>query len=76
MPATRCKFVCNSVNKRKGFNGHEFVYDATFVPVFNGSDENKAFFAATPAGNISVSSFVADTFQPGKEYFVDFTLAE
>lgn len=48
-------------------------------PVYTGSDENKAFFAYTPAGSISlgvVNEEACKQFEVGKEYYVDFTLAE
>ena len=40
------------------------------------SEENKAFYAATPHGEIEltvVSEAAAATFTPGQAYFVDFT---
>lgn len=73
---TRCKFKCQSVTKRLGFNGDPFNYDAEFQVVYGGSPENKAFFAATPSGSIKVATFKEDQFVPGKEYYVDFTPAE
>jgi hypothetical protein len=75
----RAKFKCNGVTKRTGFNGEEFVYDAKFGAVYGGaegaSEENKKFWAATPAGEISVTSVRCDQFEPGQEYYVDFTPA-
>lgn len=70
----RCKFKCQSVTKRVGFTKvDEFVYDAELQAVYGDSPENKAFFAATPNGNIKVGTVRQDTFVPGLEYFVDFT---
>ena len=47
-------------------------------PVYTGSDENKAFFAATPGGQIILSvvnKAAADQLVQGKEFYVDFTEA-
>lgn len=41
--------------------------------------ENAEFFAATPGGNINldaVNEVVADQFEIGEEYYVDFTRAD
>lgn len=72
---TRAKFKCHSVEKRIGFNGHPFVYAAKMQVVYTDSEENKNFFAATPAGTIELSTVAQDVFEPGKEYYVDFILA-
>lgn len=48
-------------------------------PVYSGSEENKAFFAATPGGQILlhvVNESAAVQFVEGQEYYVDFTPAE
>lgn len=69
----RAKFKCNSVG---------YFPDTCTVslsPVTNGSDENKEFFKYTPGGNIEmsvVSKATADMFEPGKEYYVDFSKVE
>lgn len=73
---TRCKFRCDSVEKAKGFNGHEFVYTAKFNAVYGDSEENKKFFAATPSGQITLALIVSDQFQPGKEYYLDISPVE
>jgi hypothetical protein len=37
----------------------------------------KSFFTSTPSGSISVSSFNSeDYFEPGKEYYIDFSKGE
>lgn len=69
---TRAKFTCNSIEKKVGFNGHEFVYAAKFGVVYSGSPENQKFFAATPSGSIELSTVAGDVFNPGKAYYVDF----
>ena len=71
----RAKFKCNSVTKRTGWNGSEFVYDAKFSPVTSGSDENKKFYAATPGGECNLISILPDAFVVGSEYYLDFTPA-
>ncbi len=76
MSSIRCKFVCTSVTKSKGWGDHEFLYAARFEAVQGGSDENKSFFAATPCGSVEVSTVASDKFEVGKEYFLDFTPAE
>jgi hypothetical protein len=76
MDKVRAKFRCHTVAKRQGFNGHPFVYDAQFGAVSGDSGENKQFFAATPAGSISLTSILPDAFEPGKDYYVDITPAE
>ncbi len=67
--AVRAKFHCNFKNDNTIF----------LCPVYTGSDENKAFFAATPGGQITLNVLnpaAAEQFVQGKEYYVDFTLAE
>lgn len=48
-------------------------------PVVSGSEENKAFYRWTPGGSILLSTVNKDAaaeFVVGKEYYVDFTIAE
>lgn len=76
----RCKFTCVSVTKRKGFGEFAFVYDATLHPVtphsgHEPSEENRAFFAATPSGQITVGTVAGDRFVVGQDYYIDFTPA-
>ena len=73
---TRCKFKCESVTKRNGHSGHEFVYDAEFIVVYGDSPENTKFFAATPSGKLNVAQGVEDRFVAGKEYYIDITEVE
>ncbi len=72
----RCKFECVSVTKRKGWVANQILYDAEFLAVMSGSEENKAFFAATPSGKLNVATVVPDVFEVGKSYYLDVTLAE
>ncbi len=66
----RCKFVCSYKDEKTG--------QLSFSPVYSGSDENKAFFAATPGGNInfySTNAAAFNAFETGKEYYVIFEKA-
>jgi len=48
-------------------------------PVVGGSPENDSFFKYTPAGCISLSTVnesAVEQFEPGKEFYVDFTPVE
>jgi len=43
------------------------------------TEENEKFFKATPSGSLefnSVNQDAAKMFEPGKEYYIDVTLAE
>lgn len=57
-------------------------YEIELVPVIGDpakSPENKEFFKTTPGGQILMSIVnpkAADQFKPGKEYYIDFRLAE
>jgi len=70
----RAKFICDKVSKTR-YENHEVV----LTPVTSGSEENKDFFKWTPGGQITLSVVndkAVQQFVPGKEYYVDFTLAE
>lgn len=69
----RAKFVCRSVTD------YGAQADVEFYAVYDGSEENKRFWQATPAGNIKLSivnKAAADQFQPGKQYYIDLTPAD
>jgi hypothetical protein len=69
---TRCKFTC--ISKREYPNwtpGQANLYEYEFSAVTSGSDENKAFFAATPSGSLKVSTVKDGSFQVGQAYFLD-----
>lgn len=76
---TRCKFQCNSVEKSRHWNQPaagepvRFLYQAKFHAVVDSGPENKAFFEATPSGNIQIGTYKQDVFEPGKYYFIDIT---
>ena len=79
----RAKFFCTSVTKQMGGKysadgkyEQGVVYDYKFQAVTGSTDENKSFFASTPSGQISLSAVRDDLFEIGKEYYLDFSLAE
>jgi hypothetical protein len=69
----RAKFQCDSV---------ETVVNGGTVklhPVTSGSKENEQFFKYTPSGSLVmgiVNLEALKQFEPGKSYYLDFTLAE
>lgn len=70
----RAKFKCDEVAKT-AWGGCTL----RFYPVTGGGQENEQFFKATPSGKLELSvvkAEVADKFEPGKEYYLDFTPAE
>lgn len=68
--SVRAKFKVDSV---------EHTADSATVkltPVVSGSEENKTFYKWTPSGLIMLATInkeAAKQFEPGKEYYVDFT---
>lgn len=68
----RCKVVCNHKSTT------ETDARLSFSPVYTGSEENKEFFKYTPGGDFSIYTVnlaVAEKFEMGKEYYVDFSPA-
>jgi hypothetical protein len=61
----RCKFWCSESLRER----------ITLEPVTHGSEENRAFWQATPAGKITlcITTSARDLFVVGREYYVDFT---
>ncbi|MCL4296174.1 MAG: hypothetical protein KJ077_10620 [Anaerolineae bacterium] len=51
------------------------IWSYRFIPVTDGSIENRAFWAATPSGEIKLSAIVDDLFTVGQEYYLDFVPA-
>lgn len=71
---TRAKFTCRSVTKYPHYNGPgRYLYEATLEAVMDGSKENDSFFEATPVGSIKISTMKENHFDPGQDYYVDFT---
>jgi hypothetical protein len=74
---SRAKFTCTSVKKSKGWNGTPpFLYSYEFIAVTATNEVNKSFFASTPTGSLTLGAVRDDLFEPGREYYLDFTLAE
>jgi len=76
----RAKFVVNSITRTKHWDKSKGeIQTIKLSPVTSGSDENKAFFEATPGGNIelgAVNEEAAKQFELGKSYYVDFSVAD
>jgi hypothetical protein len=71
-PQVRAKFQVSSKESRLSYGGAEEVV-VKMRPVTSGSEENRAFYAATPTGNIdlgTVNRQAAAYFEFGKEYYV------
>ena len=73
-------YVVNQWLSDEGKSGIRAVQDVIMSPVsYEGSDENKQFFASTPNGQIRLTMTnpkAYEAFQQGKEYYVDFTPVE
>lgn len=76
MSTVRAKFECIGIQEQPEAEGKTI----TLVPVIDGSEENKSFSKYTPAGNLSLTisneTPAANFFEAGKEYYLDFSLAE
>lgn len=72
--ATRAKFYLYSKTLYMGDSATHLLFQA----VTSGSPENDAFFKWTPSGKLemSVKPEVAEQFELGKSYYLDFTPAE
>lgn len=73
--STRCKARCISRTETEWSKDGKRVWSYRFTAVMDGSDENKAFFAATPTFNLEVGTVRDDQFVVGREYVIDFTAA-
>lgn len=71
---TRCKFKCDSVTLMSG-DGKSAILSPV---VSNDKDsENSKFWKYTPSGKLELMWINPDVnFVPGKEYYLDITLAE
>ena len=71
---TRCKFVCNSVDHSISKGGKIDHVEVVLNPVYGPSDENKAFWDATPNGSLKLTLAKPEhvgLFERGEEYYVD-----
>jgi hypothetical protein len=79
----RAKFYCSSKKEElQQIYNHETkqsclkkVYTYQFSAVYSGSPENERFFASTPNGALALSCVTDDQFEPGKEYYLDISVA-
>ena len=75
MSKVRAKFECVGIEDQPG-SEQKVV---RFSPVTGDSEENKSFSKYTPAGNleltISYETEASNSFEQGKEYYVDITPA-
>lgn len=72
--SVRAKFRCDYVESPTS-DGYKIV----LRPVVSGSVENESFYRYTPWGEITLGTVnpgAASYFEAGKEYYVDFVLAE
>lgn len=74
MSKVRCKFVCEAVTNYEGSK------TAKLRAVYGKEGENADFTKYTPNGSIEVMVMndapAANSFTPGKNYYVDFTEVE
>ena len=71
----RCKFKCVSHRAFIGWQGgllHEYL----FMPVTEGSAENREFYASTPQGKFEVAIVKEASFVLNKEYYIDIQEAD
>ena len=77
--SVRCKFTVISVTRRKHWDRAKGdLFDIEMHPVSSGSDENKAFYEATPNGAIkfgTVNQAAAESLELGAEYYIDISPA-
>lgn len=70
----RCKFTC--IEKREIYNSvNGNLYAYRFIPVYSGSEENKKFYEATPGGSLDLNVTKNNTFEIGKDYYLDISLS-
>jgi hypothetical protein len=84
-PKVRAKFRVNSITRQQfsvwkdGKTIPQEVQTIALVPVCDGSEENKKFFASTPTGKIELGTINLESAQQielNKDYYIDFTPAE
>ena len=78
MSQVRAEFKVSSITRSPGWNGQKEVQTIKLSPVTSGSEENAKFYAATPGGNIELTTVnfdAAQHFDLGDEFYVDFTKA-
>lgn len=72
----RAKFKVQSITMQAHWQRDKgLIGTVKLQPVSGDSDENKAFYAATPGGSIDLSTINEDAlkqFEIGREFYVDF----
>lgn len=73
----RAKFVVLSIKRYDRNSGMNAEVEMRPVYSSDPKHENKAFWDATPSGQLTmaIKSDAADYFEPGAEYYLDFTKA-
>jgi hypothetical protein len=77
----RAKFYCNRISQTSfgyGPNARPMT-EVSLTPVTTGSEEDKAFWEATPTGSLTMGILneeAAKRFVLGKTYYLDFTPVE
>lgn len=78
--AVRAKFTCKSITRQQHWDKTKGdLVTVRLEPVSSGSPENAAFYAATPSGQIELSTLNAEAgnqFELGQAYYIDFTKAD
>lgn len=80
----RAKFNCTERTERRGSVqdpvtgkwGSGSIWEFGFHVVTDGSPEDKAFYASTPSGKVTLCSMREGLFKVGQAYYLDFTPAE
>jgi len=77
--SVRCKFTVTSITRRKHWDKSKGdIFDVKLSPVSGGSEENKAFYEATPSGGIefgTINQAAAESMELGKDYYIDISPA-
>jgi hypothetical protein len=76
--SVRAKFKVTSKLLTEG-SKQEILTNIKMSAVTSGSKENESFFRYTPSASLDIGvvpQSVADQFELGKEYYIDFTKAE
>ncbi|MBR8084624.1 MULTISPECIES: hypothetical protein [Burkholderia cepacia complex] len=77
MTKVRAKFKVTLLSQREHWDKQKGpIHDIQLQPVTSGSSDNERFYAATPAGQISLSTVNDDAarqFRLGAEVYVDFS---
>jgi hypothetical protein len=76
----RAKMKCFAVDRLLSGDSSERVAEIRLFPVYDdGNPENATWSKYTPSGDVRLvvtNPAAIDAFEPGKSYFVDFTLAD